>query len=125
MPVCEALCDSEVVKKAYELNSPVFARYGENGYSKEMSYLSVSKDNIIADTVKLAEDGSGDLIVRLYECMNTKTRTVIKLGFDAKGVFETNMLEENKKEIKPCQNKSEAELDFNGFEVKTLRIKRN
>lgn len=119
MPVCESLCDSVVVKKAYELNSPVLTK---RGYAGEKSYLSVSNENIIIDTVKYAEDESGDLIIRLYECMNTKTSTVLRVDFDVKSVFETNMLEEAEKEASFCKN--EAKLDFRAFEVKTLRIKK-
>jgi len=70
MPYTEELAESNVVREGYELNSPVVVK---NGYKGEKSLISVSEKNVIVDIVKLAEDNSGDVIVRLYESMNTLT----------------------------------------------------
>lgn len=120
MPICESLCDSNVVREGYELNSPVIVK---NGFKEEMSLLGVSEKNIIIDTVKTAEDGSGDIIIRLYECMNTETKVSLSLGFDIKSAYVTDMLENIEHELEIKDNK--IDIKFHGFEVKTIRVLTN
>lgn len=119
MPFTESLADSGVIEEAYELNCPVMVR---EGYANEKSYLRTSARNIIIDTVKNAEDGSGDLIVRMYECMGTYTPMTLTLNFDASTVFITDMLETDS--VKVPLNGNEISLNFKAFEIVTLRIKR-
>ena len=107
-----------LTREGYELNCPIRLK---RGYAEERSLLTVSESNIIIDTVKYAEDGSGDIIVRLYECVNSYTQCGLKFGFDIERAYITNMLEEN---INSANVESgEILLDFKAFEVKTLRIK--
>ena len=117
MPVEGAFVDSDVIRKAYELNCPVSVC---GGYSEEKSMLTLSCDNIIADTVKQAEDGSGNVVIRLYESKKTRTSCEIKLNFEIEKAYLTDMLEENPQEIATCG--SVIKLDFRAFEVKTLKI---
>lgn len=109
---------SDVVKQAYEVGiRPSVV----SGGALDASYLSVDNDNIIIDTVKLAEDGSGDIIVRLYEskkaAVTTKFRPAFAADFKA---FSCDMLE-NKQEELAVEN-SAVELTFRAFEIKTIRI---
>ena len=120
MPINETLCDSDVVRKGYEFNSPVIVK---NGYMEEKSLISISEKNVIVDTVKFAEDNSGDLIIRLYETMNTKTKVTLSLNFNVESAYITDMLENIEQEI--GMTNKEIYLDLGGFEVKTIRIKRN
>ena len=101
-----------------EGNCPVISR---QGFVDEKSFLSVSKKNIIIDTVKFAEDGSGDMIIRMYESGNTSTSCVLKLGFDIKSAYITNMLAENR--AKANLEDNEISLVFKPFEVVTVRVK--
>jgi len=118
MPFAESLLDSDVVKNGFELNCPVTVK---NGFMEEKSMLNVSDKNIIIDTVKTAEDNSGDLIIRLYESMNTLTQTTLNLGFDVKAAYITNMLEENQGSIEV--NDNQINLTIKPFEVVTIRVK--
>lgn len=119
MPFTESLCDSNVVHSAYELNCPVITR---KGYAEEKSLINISEQTVILDTIKFAEDNSGDLIIRLYESMNSYTRCKLGFEFDVKKAYITNMVEENEKEIEVKNNK--LELNLHGFEVVTLKIKK-
>ena len=92
------------------------------GCGPEKTWLAVSESNVIPDTVKPAEDGSDDVIVRLYECQNSGTGCKLELGFDVKEAFLTDMLENNKSAL-PVQNGA-VEFPIKGFEVVTLRLKR-
>ena len=107
-----------LTREGYELNCSIRLKCG---YAEEKSLLSVSESNIIIDTVKYAEDNSGDIIIRLYECMNSYTQCALKCGFDIEEAYITNMLEENICSADVINN--EVLLEFKAFEVKTLRIK--
>jgi alpha-mannosidase len=109
---------SGVTREAYELNCPVTVVPGLAG---ARSLFRVDRPEIIIDTVKLAEDGSKDLIVRLYEAMNTTTRTCLTTTLPVAGAAQTNMLEEFQQEL-PLRD-GQIELNFRPFEIKTLRLK--
>ncbi|MBQ7291208.1 MAG: alpha-mannosidase [Clostridia bacterium] len=109
-------CD--VVKQAYELNvKPAVVKGG----ALDTSYLSVDNDNIIIDTVKMAEDGSGDIIVRLYEskkaAVSTKLHAAFTEGFKA---YSCDMLENIEEELAVANGT--VDLSFRAFEIKTLRL---
>lgn len=109
--------DSNVIREAYNLNSPVLSIEGDAG---EMQIFNVDQKEIIIETVKLAEDRSGDIILRLYQSTGTRTECNIKTSLTIDRVWETNMLEQIEREIEKNQNI--FRLLFKPFEVKTVRI---
>ena len=111
-----ASCD--VVKQAYEVNiNPAVVMGG----ALDASYLSVDNDNVIIDTVKMAEDGSGDIIVRLYESKKAAVTTKLHVNFakDFKAC-DCDMLENARGDIEVSDGA--VELAFRAFEIKTIRI---
>jgi len=109
---------SDVVKQAYELNvAPAVV----SGGKLDASYLGVDNDNIVIDAVKLAEDGSGDIIVRLYESKKAAVTANLYASFakDYK-VYSCDMLENIADEM-PVDNGA-ASLSFRAFEIKTIRL---
>jgi alpha-mannosidase len=115
-----AFSQSDVIREAYNLNSPVLLIEGDAG-DKQLFYVDMK--NIIIESVKLAEDRSGDIILRLYESTGTTSACDISTYICAAKVWETNMLEEKKREISTHNNK--MSLLFRPFEIKTLRIRTN
>ena len=90
------------------------------------SLFSVDKDNIIPESVKLAEDGSGDVIVRLYESKKAWTETVFRMDLDAFGVnclraAQCDMAEQETEVL--SADEGQVALKFGPFEIKTLRLK--
>jgi alpha-mannosidase len=112
-----SFADSDVVREAYDLNCPVLVIPGAAG---ERSLFRVDAPNVIVETVKPAEDGSGDLILRLYECKRMATRCVLTTSLPVAAAEQADMLEEAEAEL-PCAD-GEIPLDFRAFEVKTLRL---
>lgn len=54
----------------------------------------MSSPNVFVESVKLAEDRSGDVILRLYEACGSRAIDVnIAFGFDAAVVWTTDLLE--------------------------------
>ena len=110
-------CD--VVRQGYELNvKPLTAEGG----CRDFSLLSVEKDNIILDTIKPAEDGSGDLILRFYESKKAACTTTVNLAMDGVRAYICDMLENRQQELPAADG--ELELAFRAFEVKTVRLVR-
>lgn len=109
--------ESPVVQEACDLNVPVQTMVG---CCEPFSAFSVNRANVLIDTVKPAEDESGDVILRLYETKKADTNCRIAINIPAKNVFVCDMLE-NVEESVPVQD-GHISLHFRAFEVKTVRI---
>jgi len=106
-----------LIKNAYELNCPVTLQAGNAG---EKSLFRVDQPNIVIETVKPAEDGSGDIIMRLYEAFRTATTAELSTSFQLQSVQQTDMLEKTISELSVKEGR--VKLVFRPFEVKTLRL---
>lgn len=115
-----AFRDSGIIQAAYELNMPATTAPGNGGHR---SLFSTSAGNVILETVKPAEDGSGDIVVRLYEAMRTATHCVLRTTLPFRAAAQTNMLEGGGQPLK-TNAKGEIALNFRPFEIKTVRLAR-
>ena len=113
----QPLDKSPIVSEAYGLNNPVKV---VKGFANAKKFFELSKNNIVLETVKTAEDGSGDVIIRMYEAAKKRTNCKLKLGFDVTDAYITNMLEDNVSETNVINNT--IELNFKAFEVITVRL---
>jgi alpha-mannosidase len=111
------MIESDLVREAYELNCPVMTVSGAAG---KRSLLQVDAPNVIIETVKLAEDGTGDLVVRLYEAMRTATRCTLRTDLPVTAAASTNMLEKDRRPLEVVDGA--VTLDLRPFEVATLRL---
>lgn len=111
--------ESPVVQEAYDLNVPLQTAAGARPAS---SAFVLDEPNVFIDTVKPAEDGSGDVIVRLYEAKRADTSCVLGVNLPASKVCACDMLENVTGEL-PLEDGC-VKLHFHTFEVKTLRISR-
>lgn len=110
--------ESDVIREAYELNVPVTVVAGDAGAAR--SLITLSAPNVILETVKPAEDGSPDIVLRFYEAKRTATRCVLETSLPIAAVTQTNMLEEPETALPWEQGR--VVLDFRPFEIKTLRL---
>ncbi len=127
--------DSDVVRQGYELNVKPYVAAGSG---QDFSLLSIDRANIILDTMKPAEDGSGDIILRLYESKKAETSAGVQLSPELLGAggalsrgedgasgcqaYACDMLENVTEEL-PVTDGALA-LSFHPFEIKTVRISR-
>jgi alpha-mannosidase len=112
-----SLMDSPVVREAYDLNVPLQTA---PGHGPTFSAFRVDAPNVFIDTVKPAEDGSGDIILRLYEAKKADTNCHLSIRIPAASVSLCDMLENQVKPLTVRDGK--VSLHFRTFEVKTLRI---
>jgi alpha-mannosidase len=112
-----------VVRAGYELNVPLRPLAGMPGggpLAQSASWFRVGTPDVIIETAKQAEDGSG-LIVRLYEAAGGSTRTEFGCGFELAEAAETNLIEENSTPLELSAGEG-LQLDFRPFEIRTLRL---
>jgi alpha-mannosidase len=80
----------DAVAEGYRLNLPLRRVRG----GEDVAPLVVVDDPaVVVEAVKLAEDGSGDVVVRLYEALGTRAAARITATFDHASVAETDLLE--------------------------------
>ena len=113
-----SFADCDVVRQGYELNvKPLVI----SGVTDTFSAFNVEKDNVILESVKLAEDGSGDLILRLYESKKAAVSTKVSCSLGIEEAYLCDMLENITEAV--AVNGDSVELTFGAFEIKTLRVK--
>ena len=112
----------DVVRRAYELNAPLLAAplAARPHLDSLRSFMSVTGEHAIVETVKVADDGDG-LIVRLYEAYNQRGRIALHFGRPLASAEETDLLE---RPIAPLAVDGDTvEMALRPFEVKTLRVR--
>jgi len=109
--------ESDLVKEAYDLNVPVRTAVGAGG---EQSLFWLDADNIVIETVKPAEDGSGDVVVRMYESARTATQCALHTTLPVTTAAQTDMVEEHEADL--AVEDGQVVLHFRPFEVKTVRL---
>ncbi|HEY0185909.1 MAG TPA: glycoside hydrolase family 38 C-terminal domain-containing protein [Cellulomonas sp.] len=81
---------ADAVVDGYRTNLPVREVAGERGVDP---LVTVSAPGVVVEAVKLADDGSGDVVVRLYEAHGRRSRAQVRAGFAVGAVTETDLLE--------------------------------
>ena len=82
----------EAVAEGYRLNLPLCSVTGVRA-ARVDPLIEVDHPAVVVEAVKLAEDRSGDLIVRLSETHGSRMRARVIRHFAATDVTETDLLE--------------------------------
>ncbi|MCM3846483.1 glycosyl hydrolase-related protein [Pseudonocardia sp. DR1-2] len=77
---------------------------------------------VVVEAVKLADDGSGDVVVRLYEAHGGRAGAVLRPGFDCAGAVETDLLERTLDT--PRALGGDLRLELRAFQIATVRLTR-
>jgi alpha-mannosidase len=89
----------------------------------EESWLTIGACGVFLSAAKPADDGSGDLIVRVYENHGARIRDVLQLNNTfIDSAAECDMLEHTLRPIEHAD--SSIPFELTPFEIKTFRIKR-
>lgn len=83
-----------------ELPTALFETYHQGGLPMHASFLTVEAENVLATVLKEAEDGSGDMVLRLVETAGRRCDTALSVF----GLGE------------------QVKLTFGAYEIKTIRI---
>ena len=122
-PHSKRVNDSDVVKEGYNVNFPLYAipqKAQEGTLAPEYSLVSCDKENVVIETVKVAED-SDNIIVRAYETWNSKTPVTLTFCDEILSATECNLMEEEDEAVAFDGNTLTA--TFKPFEIKTFKVK--
>jgi len=108
----------DAVAEGYRLNLPLRRVRGGDDVAP---LVVVDDPAVVVEAVKLAEDGSGDVVVRLYEALGTRAAARITATFDHASVAETDLLEQPLPEPVALDG---DRLRLRPFQIVTLRFER-
>ncbi|KOV61974.1 alpha-mannosidase [Streptomyces sp. MMG1121] len=107
----------DAVAEGYALNLPL--RVADSAGEPE-PVVSTEGAGVTVEAIKLADDGSGDVVVRLYESRGGRAGGVLRTGFPLAGAEVTDLLE---RPLAPAQTDGNAvPVTLRPFEVRTLRL---
>ncbi|QLD11397.1 alpha-mannosidase [Microbacterium oleivorans] len=118
---------ADAVAEGYRINLPERTVTGSTSTIEPL--IGIADPGVVIEAVKLAEDGSGDVVVRLYEALGHRTATRLRASFRSGGATQTDLLE---REVEASALSSftigddgiDAELSLRPFEIVTLRFSR-
>lgn len=113
---------ADAVREGWRINVPERRRTG----SGEVAPLvSVDDPAVVVTAVKLADDGSGDVVVRFHEAHGGRARATLTAGFPFAGVTATDLLERPLAEAAaPERDGERIAVRLRPFELVTLRFRR-
>ncbi|ALV46944.1 alpha-mannosidase [Arthrobacter alpinus] len=107
---------AEATRAGIELNTPPTTVRGGQDVA---ALFTLEGEGIIVSGVKLADDGSDDVIVRVYESLGRRTTGTITADFEHRELREVTLIED------PLEDaRIGGELFLRPFEVRTLRAVR-
>ena len=114
---------AEAVAGGYALNLPL--RVVPGGATAPAPLVAADGDGVAIEAVKLADDRSGDVVVRLYECLGGRATTRLRTAFPVRGVRLTDLLERQLDlPAPPVDPDGSVPLDLRPFQVLTVRLAR-
>ena len=85
--------------------------------------LTCRRRAVVVEAVKLAEDRTGDVVVRLYEAHGARATTDVSFGVEVASVRRTDLLERDLGDAAWAAAEPVA-LTLRPFEIVTLRVDR-
>ncbi|MEU4800004.1 glycoside hydrolase family 38 C-terminal domain-containing protein [Streptomyces sp. NPDC023327] len=112
----------DAVREGYRVNLPERRLAGGRAVAP---LVSVDNDAVVVTAVKLADDGSGDVVVRFHEAYGGRAKATLALGFPAADVTVTDLLERPLADATPpALSGDTVAVRLRPFELVTLRFGR-
>ncbi|MDF3301700.1 alpha-mannosidase [Streptomyces tropicalis] len=113
---------ADAVREGWRINLPERRR---TGAGEVAPLVAVDDDAVVVTAVKLADDGSGDVVVRCHEAHGGRARAVLTAGFPVAGVAPADLLERPLAGTPaPERDGGRVALRLRPFELVTLRFRR-
>ncbi|MCW3158052.1 alpha-mannosidase [Micropruina sonneratiae] len=110
---------ADAIVAGQRLNQPLRALAGAHGVEP---LLRCEAHGVLVEAVKLAEDGSGDVVVRLYESLGARAHGRLHAGFGFDSVERTDLLERVLPDAPVEHDDDPVTLALRPFEIVTLRF---
>jgi len=112
---------AEAIRHGYEMNLPLRVVPGSVG--DDLSMVTTESGSALVESVKMADDDSGDLVLRVYESQGQRSKSRLRLGVDAARVSICDLHERPIAEGPPIGVSDRGlELDLRPFQILTLRV---
>ncbi|TCO53739.1 glycoside hydrolase family 38 C-terminal domain-containing protein [Actinocrispum wychmicini] len=111
----------DAVREGYRVNLPTRTVTGSRPVRP---LVFVDNPNVVVESVKLADDQSGDVVVRLYESAGGRARAQLVVDFPVSEAFSTDLLERRWSESVPFEvvGGRTMSISLRPFEILTLRL---
>jgi len=111
----------DAVRGGYAINLPL---RGVQGREAVTPLVTVDCADVVVEAVKLAEDRSGDVIVRLYAATGGRARTTVNIDFPVRSVQTVDLLERPLDIGQSWSDPTAATITFRPFQIVSLRYSR-
>jgi alpha-mannosidase len=115
---------ADAVREGYRANLPLRE---VDGAGPVAPLVAVDAPAVVVEAVKLAEDRSGDVVVRLYESLGGRARARLRAAFPVASVAETDLLERplpTPRALVGGADGGDVALELRPFQIVTLRLGR-
>ncbi|MES9507012.1 glycoside hydrolase family 38 C-terminal domain-containing protein [Streptomyces sp. NPDC000609] len=109
----------DAVREGWRLGLPERRVAGSAGVAP---LVSVDEDAVVVTAVKLADDGSGDVVVRLHEAHGGRASARLTAGFALAGASVTDLLERPLSDETAEVDGDAVRLVLRPFQIVTLRL---
>ncbi|KRE58955.1 glycoside hydrolase family 38 C-terminal domain-containing protein [Phycicoccus sp. Soil748] len=113
---------ADAIREGYRVNLPLRVVRGSGEVVEPL--VSVDGGGVVVEAVKLADDGSGDVVVRLYESLGARSSAIVSAGFEFDGVEAVDLLERPLETAGVERVEGGVRLALRPFQVVTLRFAR-
>jgi len=110
----------DAIAEGYALNLPLRTRPGSQAVPP-LPLISVAGDAVVVEAVKLADDRSGDVVVRLYESRGGRAHARLGTGFPLAGAAVCDLLERPLEDL-DADPDGRLPLTLRPFQILTLRL---
>ena len=110
---------ADAIAEGYALNLPM-RPVAASARSTREPVVVVDNEAVVVEAVKLADDRSGDVIVRLYESLGSRARASLSPAFLLDSAREVDLLERDLVELEIARGA--IALEFRPFQIRTVRL---
>ncbi len=121
---------ADAVAEGLALNLPVRAALPPEAEAEApvvrvpVPLVSVEGSAVVVEAVKLADDRSGDVVVRLYESLGGRASATVRAGFPLAAAQVVDLLERPGSAV-PIHEDGSLAIALRPFQIITLRLSRN
>ncbi|MGY9070267.1 alpha-mannosidase [Streptomyces sp. CAS3] len=112
---------ADAVREGWRVNLPERRTTGAQDVAP---LVTVDDDAVVITAVKLADDGSGDVVIRFHEAHGGRARPTLTAGFAFSGLTATDLLERPLAQApQPVCEGARITVRLRPFELMTLRLR--
>jgi alpha-mannosidase len=111
----------DAVREGYAINLPLRTVPGASAVAP---LITLDSDDVVVEAIKLAEDRSGDVVVRLYAASGGRANATVRADFPVRSVHSVDLLERPLDIGQVWTNAAAAVVSFRPFQIVSLRYSR-